>query len=242
MAKEKEISQRDLALINILERLADQIQLYDAHLDEIAKHQMDLSDALDRNEQQKIARQDMTGAGLEDLKREFLRYRSDMLSIVREQDHLDERMKSLSKRQDMIAGAQEDIGRDLANLVERFKIQEKTARDHYEFALKYSDSLSGKIADLDRHVAKLHMDTEKHVLESNKDYRQQIESLRQDIMKRLLALDGIESALQVLMVRTEPPEKKPFILVRLCRWIAGFFRRTSAKMFKKKHEDEDFDE
>ena len=232
MASEKKVSQRDMTLINVLERLGAQIQQYDLRLEEIEKRQEESLQAAERSDSWKFVRQDETDAALAELKKEFLRYRSDMLNVVREQGYLDERMKSLSKRQDMIAGAQEDINRDVANLDKRFDAQEKKMHELYEYSLKQGDMLSGKIVESDRHAAKLHMDTDKRLMEDYRENKRQIEALRSDMMRRLLAFDGIESALQELMVRTEPPEKKPFIMVRLIRRVVGFFRIKLSRLKK----------
>ena len=235
MASERKISQRDMTLINVLERLGAQIQQYDTRLEEIEKRQTELMQTAERTDSWKLMRQDETDAALGDLKKEFLRYRSDMLNIVREQGYLDERMKGLAKRQDMIAGAQENINQDVANLDKRFGIQEKTVRELYEYSLKQGNALSGNIFESDRHAAKLHMDTEKRLMEAYRENKRQIEALRQDMMRRLLAFDGIESALQELMVRTEPPEKKPFVLIRLSRRLIGFFRVKLRKLVGASH-------
>ena len=233
MAKEKEISQRDLTLINVLERLSDQIQQYELHLEEIDKRQSEISESVERAEQWRLSRQDRTDAALDTLQKEFLRYRSDMLSIVREQDHLDERMKGMAKLQEAITREQEGVNRNLKDMGERYNIQEKTAREHFEFSVRHGEMASKEIADSDHHITKLHMDTEKHLIEEHKENKRQLDSFRNETLRRLLALDGIETALQVLMVRTEPPEKKPFLFVRIFRWIVFFFRYRIPGMFKK---------
>ena len=252
MAKEKELSQRDVALISILERFGNQIQQYDEHLDEITKRQSELSGILERTEQRSNVRQNITEAALEELKKEFTRYRSDMFAIVSEQDRLDESMQGLGKQQKMIAEVQEEISGDIANLDERFTGQEKAAHEHYESAQKQFETVFVKIEESDRQQTELHMDTEKRLIEERREYKHQVETLRQelskrmleehsehikqietlrnDMTKRLLALEGIESALQVLMVRTEPPEKKPMWIKRLFRRVGLFFRKIGTKI------------
>ena len=291
MAIEKKSSQRDATLVKILERLANQIQEHDNRLDEISKYQKELFESVEKSELRHISRQDLTDAALEKFSETMLRYRSDMLGMVHEQDVMTDSMGGLNKRQDMIAAAQEEIGMELVNLDKRFEQQEKTSHDHYEFAVKQSEEFSREleavshnstdlhadtvkqldevnsdvkqqISDTNRNLAKLHLETSKQIDEGygdirknfsdsnqntaklvsatekqlggeHRDLKRAIEQLRMETKRRLLALDGIEASLQVLMVRTEPPVKKPFIVVRAFRGAKGFFRFKLPEFFKR---------
>ncbi|MDR0491902.1 MAG: hypothetical protein LBH28_11730 [Oscillospiraceae bacterium] len=262
MATEKKPSQRDLTLIRILERLSDQIQHHDTLLEEMTKSQQALAAELERADLRQNVRHDATNAAIEKLEQIFQRYRSDMIGLVREQDRIDESMIALSKRQETIAGAQEDINRDLSDLDGRFVTQEKTSRDHFEFSARHGDAVLKEIANASRNAARLHTETEKHLGDEHRAITQQLSEtdrniaklhigteknlgdehreitrllseLRQETKRRLLALDGIEASLQVLMIRTEPPKKKPFIIVRIIRGTGGLFRFKLPEMIKR---------
>ena len=99
------------------------------------------------------------------------------------------------------------------------------------------DTIIRDIEGVNRNAAKLYIDTEKQLKDENRDTKREIDELRKDTMKRLSAFDKIEETLEVLMIRTEPPEKKPFILIRafravfrglraVFRAIGGFFGNT----------------
>lgn len=259
---ERKPSQRDAALVAILERLSGQLLQYDTRLEEISKNQIDLSGVMLRSQVRQDTRQDGTDASLEKFSESITRYRSDMLSLVNEQDRISDTIKELSKRQDMIAGAQEQIGRDIAYVLERLKETEKSAHEHNEFAARqgseiikaFSDSnrnsvnlhldtqkrlgdehqeISKHLTDADHKAVKLHEGTERSLGDDHKEIQRLISDLRQETKRRLLSLDAIEATLQVLMVRTEPPEKKPFIAVRAARSVGRFFRFSLPGFFRK---------
>jgi len=259
---ERKPSQRDAALVAILERLSGQLQQYDARLEDISKNQIDLSGVMLRTQLRQDTRQDGTDASLEKFGESIARYRSDMLSLVNEQDRISDTIRDLSKRQDMIAGAQEQIGRDIANVSERLKLTEKSTHEHHEYAARQGSEIIKAFSDTNRNSASLHLDTQKrlgdehqdinkHLTEADhkavklhegteknlgdghKEIQRLITDLRQETKKRLLALDAIEATLQVLMIRTEPPEKKPFIAVRAARSIGRFFKFSLPGFFRK---------
>ena len=280
MATERKPSQRDATLVKVLERLVDQLRQYDtrleeitndvrqnnARLDEMTKKQRELSESvtnvMSRNDSWRVMQQDVTDTTLEKFSETMLHYRSDMVSLVREQDRIDDSIKDLSKRQDMIAAAQEEIGKDVSSLDERFEHQEKTSREHYEYSVKRGEAASKEIEDVnrqtakhhvdtekvigdghkeiqkqlveaDKKVSKLHLETEKNLGGEHKDIKKEIIELRQETKRRLLALDGIEATLQVLMIRTEPPEKKPFFVIRAGRGVGRFFKFRLPDFFRR---------
>ena len=278
MATERKPTQRDMALINILERVAEQLTQQDHRLDDIAKRQLELSSqerqlediirrqleqssAMDRNAQRQLEMlsvmeritqrqleqtsamdriaqrqnvlQQNTGPLIEKLSQDFQRYRSDMLGIVNEQDRITGEMREMTKRQGTIANSQDIIDRNLTNLSERSKAHEKAVGEQYEYSVKQSEALSKLTMDARHNNEKLHMDTEKRLGENHKEILQRTEALRLDTMRRLLALDGIESALQLLIVRTEPPEKKPFWVKRVFRKVVMVFKRMATGITRR---------
>ena len=307
-SQQQQQSQRDTALVNILERLSNQIQQFDSRLTAIEKHQVELPASMERVGMHQSSRFEDTDSEIKKLHDAFMRYRNDMLKLVNETDHLEESMKSLSKRQDTIAAAQEDIGQDTKNLVERFDAQEKVASDHFEFSVRqvevtsrdivgvnlnttklfvdaekrfdavikevggvnsntnklftgadkrfetlskeiegvnrnakelFTDTekrlagIDGEIEGVNRNAAKLHVETERNIKDELRDVRRQVEELRKETMRRLLALDGMESALDVLLIRTAPPEKKPFFVIRIFRKAVKLFSVKIPDFFSK---------
>ena len=300
-------TQRDVTLVKILERLSKQIQQFDSRMEGVEKRQQELPDK-------------MGGVGLrqnldivdakdeiEKLHDTFLRYRNDMLKLVNEQDRLDDSMKDLAKRQDIIVGAQETISRDTESLDERFSKQEKAVSEYAQYSVRQGEDLSkdiegvnknaaklyldtekrldgltkdiegvnknaaklyldtekrldnltkdiegvnrnaGKlyvdterrldtiakdVENVGRNAAKLHEDTERQFKDEQREIKHQVEELRKETMRRLLALDKIEATLEIIMVRTEPPEKKPFFLLRFFRMIGRFFAVIIPRGFK----------
>lgn len=266
-------AQRETILVNILERLSGQLSQFEDRLEKIEKNQLALPGLVEKAGSTQNSGQPVNDAEFKKINDSIVRYRSDMLSLVNEQDRLNDRINDLLKRQDAIAGAQEVIGRDTSNLGERFGIQEKAVSEHSAYSVKQReefikeldgvnrnnaklyldldkrlDSLlkdvdgvnrnSGKlhvetekrlegigrdIANVDRNANKLYVDTEKHLKDEHRETQRQLDELRRETMRRLLALDKIESTLEVLLIRTEPPEKKTFFLVRVFHIIGRFF-------------------
>jgi len=276
-------SQREVILVNILERLSNQLNQFEERLEEIERNQLEMPGVLEKAGLSQNPAKTDNNSELKKLQDAFLRYRSDMLSLVNQQDKLDERLKELYKRQDAIIGAQETISRDTARLDERFNIQEKAVGEHSAFSVRQGETLTRNIDNVNRNAAqlfldaekrlealsrdvesvnrnaaklyvdaekrldtiirdvegvnrstaKLHVDTEKHLKDELREIRRQLEELRKETMRRLLALDKIEASLEILLIRTEPPEKKPFFLVSAFRKIAEFFKVTLPEAFRK---------
>ena len=296
--QEQSQSQKDVVLVRILERLSNQIHQFDLRMEEMEKNQLELPDKMEKAGARQNADQPSAEAEIEKLHEAFLRYRNDMLKLVNDQDLLDKGLKELSKRQDMIIGAQEIISRDTARLDERFSTQEKAVSEYSQFSVHQGEALAKDIdgvnrnsaklyldtekrldtitkdidgvnknaaklyldtekrldtitRDIDgvnknagklymdtekrldtitrdvesvaRNATKLHEDTEKHLKDEQREIRRQVEELRKETMRRLLALDKIEETLEVILIRTEPPEKKPFFLIRVFHAISQFF-------------------
>jgi len=223
MAEKGKQSQRDTTLVNILERMADQLQKQDQLLDLMGTKQQELSQALKASELRMSAQQNDLKLSVEKMQDSISRYRSDMLSLVNEQDHINKKMLELNNLVNRTAYSFEAANKELGGLNERAKTQEKTIGDHYSHSLKQAEILPEKIADSNRSISKLHMDTEKSLGKMHIETQRQLQKQQQEITRRLMVLNDIESALQTLLVRTEPPEKKPFWFIRLFRFTVNFF-------------------
>ena len=233
MADKAKVSGRESALVSILERVVGQLRKQDQMLEDLAARQLELSAAVERVELGARSRQFDPEAAIGKLQDSFSRYRSDMLSLVNEQDHINKNLTSLNNLINKTTYALENINQKLAGLEERLKVQEKASGEHYTHSLKQAEILPKEIADSNRSVTKLHMDTEKSLATLHQETQRQLGKLQQETTRRLLALDGIESALQTLLVRTQPPERKPFWFVRVFRKVVGFFNKRLSKLFGK---------
>jgi len=234
MAGEKKASNRDETLINILERLSDNIRNQQLQLDDIASMQHDLSVSMERAGLQYNSRHDVTNAAIERSQESIQRYRSDILSIVNEQDRTNMLVSDLSKKQAAIAFTQDNISHALSDMIKLLEAQKKDTHDANEFSVRHGESLTKDISGVDRNVAKLHMDFEKRTGDMRKETQQQLEKIRMDFERRLLSLDKIEAALDLLLVRTEPPEKKPFFVIRIVRRLRLFIKNIRIKYRERK--------
>ena len=249
MAGERKLSQRDEMLIKVLDRMSDNIWKQEMLLDEIIKQQLEQTANIERAWLQLHMRHDTADSAREKTHEDFLRYRSDMLHLVNEQDRLNDIVKDVGKKQAAIAFSQDSIVNTLtsldqqfdtqmtdinkkqttfafsqdsmtnalADLDKRLETQEKVIREINTYTIRHEDTLSKEIADMNRNIARLHIETDKIVDKSNRETKKQLDEARHDTMRRLQALDEIASSLDVLLLRTEPPEKKPFFIMRLFR-------------------------
>ena len=225
------MSDRDKTLINILERMVDQMQKQDLLLEDVIRRQNELIRGVDGAESHRGLLHSQTDKSLERLSESIIRFRSDMLSLVNEQDHINKNIDDLSKLIKTTTFAVDNSNKRLADIDERAKSQEKSIREHYEHSLKQAEVLQRELADTNRSFAKLHMDTEKRLGQLHQETQRQLKKLQQETMRRLLALDGIDSALQTLLIRTEPPEKKSPLIVRIFKNIVRFFRKKLPSIF-----------
>jgi len=230
MAEKAKQSQRDSTLVNILERMADQLQKQDQLLDDVARRQFELSQALDASEQRLVAWHNEVALNVEKLQESFSRYRSDMMRLVNEQDHMAKDMSGLNKQANTITYAFETSIQKLAGLENRAAAQEKTASNHFTHALKQAEILPKEINASTRSITKLHMDTEKSLGRMHTETQRQLEKLQQDTTKRLMVLSDMDASLQTLLIRTEPPEKRPGVLTRLFRRVKGACRAVIIKI------------
>ena len=262
MADNAKMTKRDSALVNILGRMADQLQKQDQALENIAARQLELAKALETADYNWKARQIEAEASIAKLQDSFSRYRSDMLSLVNMQDHIDKSMIGLSNQENKSTYALEQVNQALSvidkgvvslsnqeskttyglekasqaltGLEARIKVQEKSVTDHFAYSLKQAEVLPNVVSDSYRNVAKLHMDTEKNLGKMHHETQRRLEKLQQDTVRRLMVLDDVESALRTLLIRTEPPEKKPFWFIRLFRTLGGFVSAKLPRLFRAK--------
>ena len=257
MAGEKKLSQRDETLIKVLDRLSDSIGEQDLLLQELSKRQLELSADMERISELLHMQYDISDSALEKTQDTFNRYRSDMLSLVNEQDRMNEILKDLNKRHTSVAFSQDNIinmltnlgtqldtqdklvretntysarhGETLTHLVKQLDTQDKITREINTYSIKHEAALTKEISDMSRNVAKLHMDSEKRMGDEHKDTNRRLKEMKMDIERRLLELDKIEATLNVLLIRTEPPEKKANIFVRIYRRLRSRYDKIQLR-------------
>ena len=218
------MSERDQALIGILERLASEMEQQDSMLEDSLKRQAELAKSLDSAERHLRRKQIDAEKAQEKLSDSFHHYRSDMLSLVNEQDRINRNIDDLQKAIKTAAYTLDATNQKITGLDERLKQHEKTSQEHFEHALKQPGVFREVLDDSNRNFTRLHADTEKHLGELHRETARQLDKFQHETMRRLLLLDGIITSLQTLLVRTEPPEKKPLWIVRQFSKIAKFFR------------------
>jgi chromosome segregation ATPase len=230
---EMKASIREKALIGILERLADEMKDQDLMLEDLLKHQGELTkatEALDRYQRVKFTDSDKANEKLFD---SFHHYRSDMLSLVNEQDRINSNINDLHKALKTATYTLDVTTQKINDLDERLKLHEKASLEHFEHAIKQPEIYSETVIDTTRSFTKLHSDTEKHLSELHRETEQQLNKFQSETTRRLLLLDSITTSLQTLLQRTEPPERKtPWFKRKLDRFFK-FVRRKWSLLFKK---------
>ena len=226
-------SDRDKALINILERIGGELQRQGDILDDILVSQEGLSKLLRSAEFQRGSQQSASEQSIDRIGEAMSHYRSGMLSLVNEQDRANENLKDMRKMMHDANFALETSNQEMAALNERVIAQEKAMREFYDHSLARETATHEGIADNGRTMAKLHSDTEKRIVELQRETQGQLDKLQHDTTRRLLALVRMEEALNTLLIRTEPPEKKPLAIVRMFKKIGVFFRVVLPAFLKK---------
>jgi len=224
MADNKKMSNRDQALIDILERLAREMEHQKQMLEDLNTLQNDFSKSVETMELQRRSRHIDSDKAHDKLFESFHHYRSDMLSLVNEQDRINSNIDNLEKLIKNTTFALETSIQKLKDMDGRLKHLEKAFGEHSEHSLKQETVLRDEMAESTRNFTKLHADTEKHLGELHTETGRQLDKFQHEIMRRLLMLDGIVTSLQTLLIRTEPPEKRPLWIVRLFRKVIKFFR------------------
>ena len=224
MPKDSTMSDRDQALIGVLERLASEMEHQDSMLEDSLRRHAELAKSLDSTERHLRRKQIDAEKEHEKMFDSFNHYRSDMLSLVNEQDRINRNIDDLQKTIKTTTYTLDATNKKIADLDERLKHHEKTSLEHFEHALKQPGVFREVLSDSNRNFTKLHADTEKHLGELHRETARQLDKFQHETMRRLLLLDGIITSLQTLLVRTEPPEKKPPWIARQFSKIAKFFR------------------
>ena len=233
MAEKAKMSARDSALIGILERMADQLQKQDTLLEDVIRRQNEFARLLESTEHSRGSMQKESDISLKKLGDLISRYRSDMLKLVNEQDRINKNLDESNKVVNKTAYAIENNNQKLDTMDERIRSQEKSVSGHYEHSVKHAEDIPRILGESTRGIMKMHVDTEKQLEKLHHETQQQLEKLRQEATRRLLALDGIETALHTLLIRTEPRARKPFFLTLVFKSIGGFFRYKLPSAFKK---------
>ena len=230
---ETKMSDRDQALIGILERLAGEMQQQDDMLEDLLARTDALSKKLEATEkqQQDSLRVQKSQDTLYDPSRN---YRSDMLSLVNEQDRINKNIDDLQKNLKTATYALDVTNQKLLNIDERLSSHEKISNEYYAQAQKQPVIFQEALDESNRSFSKLHAETEKRLGEMSKETMQQLDKFQHETARRLLLLDGIVTSLETLLIRTAPPEKKPSWISRMFRKIGRFFRFKLPYLFKKK--------
>ena len=228
------VSQRDSTLIMILERLTDQIHKQDMQLEIIIKHKDELLKIIESTEFRRGALQSEADISFKKVHDALSRYRSDMIDLVKEQDNINKCLEEMRKLIKNTALALESNNKRLEVIDERSKSMEKTDRAHYELSLKQAEILPIEIADASRNYTKLHTETDRIMGKMHHETVKELEKMQNETLRRLLALDGIEAALQTILTRTEPPEKKPFFVIKIFRKLVSLFRIKIPSAIRKK--------
>lgn len=233
MPEKTKMADRDKALINILERIGAELQKQGNVLDDIIRSQGELSRTMRSAEFELGTQQNASERSIDKVSETLSHYRSSMLSLVNEQDRINDSLKEMRKALRDTNFALETSNQKIAALEERAKAQDKDMRDYYEHSLKREAATQKGIAENGQTITKLHAGTEKRIGDLHSETKGQIAQFQSDTLRRLLALDGIEAALDTLLIRSEPPEKKPLAIVRIFRKIGIFFRVKLPMLLKK---------
>jgi len=219
-------SKRDMTLINILERLADEVNAQEALLKEFIERQGNVSGIMDDSEFKQNLFRDEVDNNIRQLQDSFARYRSDMLTFVHEQDVLSKNMEDALESISKISYTLEETGTTVSGLEKEFVKHEKEVHDHILFSSQKWDNLPHEFSETNRNIAQMHADMEKYFGQVSADIELRFEKYQKETTRRLLALDDMMTALETLLIRTEPPEKKPPLPKRIIRFINRLFRRV----------------
>jgi len=224
-------SDRDQALIGILERLAGEMQQQDDMLEDLISRTDLLAKSLEETQKQMQSSPGDSRKSKDNLFDPSRDYRSDMLSLVNEQDRINKNIDELQKVVKTAAYALDVTNQKLVNLDERLISHEKISNEYYSEAQKQPVIFQEALNDSTRNFTKLHAETEKRLGEMYSETTHQLDKFQHETSRRLLMLDSIVTSLETLLIRTAPPEKKPSWLSRLFKKIGKFFRnkRLSAK-------------
>jgi len=234
VAKDDKASGRDNALVNILERLAEEMQHQDDMLADLLTKTDALSNSLESTQQQLRGSRSESQKEQSKLFDPSRDYRSDMLKLVNEQDRINKNVEELQKVVKTATYALDVTNQKLIGLDKRLVEHEKISNEYYAQAQKQPAIFQEALDGSSRNFTKLHAETEKRLGEMYGETARQLDKFQHETARRLLLLDSIVTSLQTLLIRTEPPEKKPSWISRLFGRIGKFFRYKLPYLFKKK--------
>jgi hypothetical protein len=154
-------NKRDMTLINILERMVEQIHVQDSLIKELIDRQGKVSDATENSIFHQNLLRDEIDEGLNKLHDSFNRYRTDMLTFVQEQDILRQNMEDALEKTSKISFSLEEEGKIVTALEKGFTKHEKDVHDHIEFATEQWDNLPDKFVETNRNIKQVNEDLEK---------------------------------------------------------------------------------
>lgn len=233
------MAERDIALVNILERLANEMTRQDKMLEDLLLRQNELSKAMESAVLRLRGTQADSERSYDKLMETMSHYRSDMLSLVREQDNINQNIDELQNVLKTTTLTTDVTNKKILEIGERLSHLEKISGEHFEYASKQPEIYREAIKDSSRDFTRLHAETEKNLTLLHKDTENRLQDFQHETTRRLLLLDGIISSLQTLLVRTEPPEKKPPWIIRVFKSTGKFFGGLPhrIKQFFSKGED-----
>ena len=199
--------------------------------------------------------QDNMTKGMEDMLKKTSKMAYTLASADQNIADLDERFKKQEKslhdhyehslkQAEMIPKEIADAGRDLAKLhagteksIEKMhgdtQNQLESFKKLHAETEKSVEKMHGDTQLKLENFTKIHGDTEKSIERMHGETQRQLERMQKESMQRLLAFDSIESALQTILIRTEPPEKKPLLIVRVFKKIGRFFGVILPRAFRR---------
>jgi len=237
MQEDAKRTDRDQALIGILERLADEMQQQDDMLIDLLARTDALAKSVEMTERQTRSSSASGQKAQDNLFDPSRDYRSDMLKLVNEQDRINKNIDELQKVVKTAAYALDVTNQKLVNLDERLVGHEKISNEYYAQAQKQPAIFQEALDDSTRSFTKLHAETEKRLGEMYSETTRQLDKFQHETARRLLLLDGIVNSLETLLIRTAPPEKKPFWISRMFKRIGKFFRFKLPFMYKDSKKD-----
>ena len=224
----KQIGKQD----NMLEVVSKQIDRQDDMLEAVVKRQDEYTREAQSVSRHTRALQNETENSIDKLLEAVTRYRSDMLSLVNEQDNINRNVSELNKLIFQTAYQFDFINKKLLELDERTKIHERLLSEKSDSTLRQAEQIQRDIFDASRKEANRHAETEKRLGEMQQETQKQLEKLQKDTTRRLLVLGDLESSMQTLLVRTEPQEKAPLLVVRIARRVKSFSKRKLTRILR----------
>jgi chromosome segregation ATPase len=225
----QKISNRDKALVSILERVFEQLQVQETLVKELAERQVKISGAIEDSEFQRNLNRDEVDDGLKKLQDSFARYRSDMLTLVHEQDVVRDKTESTLENVNKLAYSLENTDQIVSQIGSTLEKQHRALHDDIAFTNTQWEKMPLEFANTNRGIAELHAETEKYFTQLQKETDKHFSKLQRETMRRLLILDKMMTALETLLVRTAPPDKKPFAFIRFFKIIGRFFKNIRNK-------------